>query len=150
MPIYAYRCHACGYAKDVLQKLRDAPLTTCPVCHAEAFDKQLTAAGFQLKGSGWYATDFRTPPPGQNAAKASDAAETEGASPEKKATSSTSGAAEPSQPHTSQGGGSTSADSGTFGSGSTGSTGSSGAAGAAGAGSSVSTPASSSTTSSGA
>lgn len=59
MPIYAYRCNACGHAKDVLQKLSDAPLTTCPACGAEAFTKQITAAGFQLKGSGWYATDFR-------------------------------------------------------------------------------------------
>jgi putative FmdB family regulatory protein len=59
MPIYAYRCSACGHAKDVLQKLSDAPLTACPACGAEAFSKQLTAAGFQLKGSGWYATDFK-------------------------------------------------------------------------------------------
>ncbi|TNY03245.1 zinc ribbon domain-containing protein, partial [Escherichia coli] len=50
MPLYAYRCSACGHAKDVLQKLSDAPLTTCPSCGAEAFGKQLTAAGFQLKG----------------------------------------------------------------------------------------------------
>jgi len=59
MPIYAYRCGACGHAKDVLQKLSDPLLTTCPSCGAEAFSKQVTAAGFQLKGSGWYATDFR-------------------------------------------------------------------------------------------
>lgn len=59
MPIYAYRCSACGHAKDVLQKLSDPVLTTCPACGAEAFSKQLTAAGFQLKGSGWYVTDFR-------------------------------------------------------------------------------------------
>jgi putative FmdB family regulatory protein len=59
MPIYAYKCGSCGHAKDVLQKISDAPLTTCPACGAEAFGKQLTAAGFQLKGSGWYATDFR-------------------------------------------------------------------------------------------
>lgn len=59
MPIYAYRCSACGHAKDVLQKMSDAPLTTCPACGAEAFSKQVTAAGFQLKGSGWYVTDFR-------------------------------------------------------------------------------------------
>ena len=59
MPIYAYRCSACGHAKDVLQKLSDAPLTTCPSCGADAFSKQVTAAGFQLKGSGWYVTDFR-------------------------------------------------------------------------------------------
>ena len=59
MPIYAYRCSACGHAKDVLQTLSDAPLTTCPACGAESFSKQITAAGFQLKGSGWYATDFK-------------------------------------------------------------------------------------------
>jgi len=59
MPIYAYRCAACGHSRDVLQKLSDAPLTVCPACGAEQFAKQITAAGFQLKGSGWYATDFR-------------------------------------------------------------------------------------------
>ena len=59
MPIYAYMCGACGHAKDVLQKLSDAPLTTCPACGAAAFSKQLTAPGFQLKGTGWYATDFK-------------------------------------------------------------------------------------------
>jgi len=59
MPIYAYKCGACGHAKDVLQKISDPLLTACPACGAEAFSKQITAAGFQLKGSGWYATDFR-------------------------------------------------------------------------------------------
>ena len=59
MPIYAYRCTACGHAKDVLQKISDPVLTTCPACGADSFSKQLTAAGFQLKGSGWYATDFK-------------------------------------------------------------------------------------------
>lgn len=59
MPIYAYKCESCGHAKDVLQKISDAPLTQCPSCGADAFRKQLTAAGFQLKGSGWYATDFK-------------------------------------------------------------------------------------------
>ena len=59
MPIYAYKCGSCGHAKDVLQKISDAPLTVCPACGAEAFSKQVTAAGFQLKGSGWYVTDFR-------------------------------------------------------------------------------------------
>jgi putative FmdB family regulatory protein len=59
MPIYAYRCDACGFEKDVLQKLSDAPLTECPACGKPAFKKQVTAAGFQLKGSGWYVTDFR-------------------------------------------------------------------------------------------
>ena len=59
MPIYAYRCEACGFQKDVLQKLSDAPLTDCPSCGKPSFAKQVTAAGFQLKGSGWYVTDFR-------------------------------------------------------------------------------------------
>jgi putative FmdB family regulatory protein len=59
MPIYAYRCDACGHAKDVLQKVSDPLLTTCPACGADSFKKQVTAAGFQLKGSGWYVTDFR-------------------------------------------------------------------------------------------
>ncbi|GCB05028.1 FmdB family zinc ribbon protein [Ralstonia sp. SET104] len=68
MPIYAYRCDACGHAKDVLQKMSDAPLTDCPACGAPAFKKQLTAAGFQLKGSGWYVTDFRGGSGGASAA----------------------------------------------------------------------------------
>ena len=59
MPIYAYRCDSCGHAKDVLQKISDPLLTVCPVCGAASFRKQVTAAGFQLKGSGWYVTDFR-------------------------------------------------------------------------------------------
>lgn len=59
MPIYAYKCQSCGFAKDVLQKISDAPLSSCPSCSAPTFTKQLTAAGFQLKGSGWYVTDFK-------------------------------------------------------------------------------------------
>ena len=59
MPIYAYRCSSCGFEKDHLQKLSDPVLTTCPECHSESYAKQLTAAGFQLKGNGWYATDFK-------------------------------------------------------------------------------------------
>ena len=70
MPIYAYQCTSCGHAKDVLQKLSDPLLTHCPACGKAAFSKQLTAAGFQLKGSGWYVTDFR----GGEAGKASDGA----------------------------------------------------------------------------
>src|SRR5271156_2109321 len=60
MPIYAYRCESCGFQKDALQKMSDAPLTQCPQCGKDAFRKQVTAAGFQLKGSGWYVTDFRS------------------------------------------------------------------------------------------
>ncbi|GGX88165.1 zinc ribbon domain-containing protein [Massilia dura] len=59
MPIYAYRCEECGFAKDVLQKISDPQLTECPSCGKSTFKKQLTAAGFQLKGTGWYVTDFR-------------------------------------------------------------------------------------------
>lgn len=59
MPIYAYRCENCGHAQDVLQKISDPVLTVCPVCGKESYKKQVTAAGFQLKGSGWYVTDFR-------------------------------------------------------------------------------------------
>jgi putative FmdB family regulatory protein len=59
MPIYAYKCTSCGFAKDVLQKMSDSPLADCPACGASTLKKQLTAAGFQLKGSGWYATDFK-------------------------------------------------------------------------------------------
>lgn len=81
MPIYAYKCSACGHAKDVLQKISDAPLSVCPECGESTFSKQVTAAGFQLKGSGWYVTDFRgngsggaaptsTPAPSDSAAPA--------------------------------------------------------------------------------
>ena len=59
MPIYAYRCTRCGFEKDVMRKISDPLLTTCPSCNTEHFVKQLTAPGFQLKGSGWYATDFK-------------------------------------------------------------------------------------------
>ncbi len=59
MPIYAYRCATCGHAKDVLQKMSDPVLGCCPACGAPTFVKQVTAAGFQLKGSGWYVTDFK-------------------------------------------------------------------------------------------
>ncbi len=85
MPIYAYRCSSCGHAKDVLQKISDLVLTTCPACGAESFQKQITAAGFQLKGSGWYATDFRggsggTSAPATGAAAAAAAPESSTAS----------------------------------------------------------------------
>ena len=59
MPIYEYRCAACGHQEDHLQKVSEAPLTKCPACGRRKYEKQLSAAGFQLKGSGWYATDFK-------------------------------------------------------------------------------------------
>lgn len=80
MPIYAYKCESCGHSKDVLQKISDAPLTECPACHASTFRKQITAAGFQLKGSGWYVTDFRGGSGGATGAAATSAAPASGAS----------------------------------------------------------------------
>jgi len=71
MPIYAYKCESCGHAADVLQKMSSPVLVDCPACGAATFQKQVTAAGFQLKGSGWYATDFRG---GAGAAPAADGA----------------------------------------------------------------------------
>jgi putative FmdB family regulatory protein len=59
MPIYEYKCTSCGHKKEVLQKMSDAPLTQCPACGKATLSKLISAAGFQLKGSGWYATDFK-------------------------------------------------------------------------------------------
>ncbi len=84
MPIYAYKCDACGFAKDVLQKMSDAPLEVCPTCAQPTFKKQLTAAGFQLKGSGWYATDFK----GSGSAPSTSVAPTSGDSAAPAATES--------------------------------------------------------------
>ena len=70
MPIYAYRCERCGHAKDVLRKVSDPVLTVCPACGEPTFRKQVTAAGFQLKGSGWYVTDFRGDKPSGKPAEA--------------------------------------------------------------------------------
>ena len=89
MPIYAYTCESCGFSKDVLQKMSDAPLTDCPQCHAASFRKQLTAAGFQLKGSGWYVTDFRNNNSGAAPAAKPDAA--------KDAPAAAEGAAKPAE-----------------------------------------------------
>lgn len=71
MPIYGYRCAACGHQKDVLQKMSDAPLTECPSCGEAAFTKEVSAPAFQLKGTGWYVTDFRD---GNKGGKKPDAA----------------------------------------------------------------------------
>src|SRR5262249_49006992 len=59
MPIYEYRCRSCGFEKEYLQKLSDAPITDCPSCGKAEMGKLVSAAGFQLKGSGWYVTDFK-------------------------------------------------------------------------------------------
>jgi putative FmdB family regulatory protein len=95
MPIYAYRCDACGFAKDVLQKMSDAQLTECPSCGKSTFKKQVTAAGFQLKGSGWYVTDFRggnsgKPAPGASADGGAKSADASTASPDSGAAAGTS------------------------------------------------------------
>ena len=79
MPIYAYRCSECGFEKDYLQKMSDPPLTVCPSCGAEALRKQVTAAGFQLKGSGWYVTDFRNKDSGGKSSGAAGAGAKPGA-----------------------------------------------------------------------
>lgn len=86
VPIYAYKCTACGHAQDVLQKISDKPLTECPECKQSTYAKQVTAAGFQLKGSGWYVTDFRN--------HAGGTSKTSEASVGKAATDCASGAAE--------------------------------------------------------
>jgi putative FmdB family regulatory protein len=81
MPIYEYRCSACGHELEALQKLRDAPLTECPSCGKAELRKQVSAAGFQLKGSGWYVTDFRNSgakSSGKDKAPAKDAAKDNG------------------------------------------------------------------------
>lgn len=84
MPIYAYRCQSCGFAKDVLQKVSDPVLVECPECHQPTFAKQLTAAGFHLKGTGWYVTDFKNgqqKPPAASSSAASDSAPATSSSP---------------------------------------------------------------------
>jgi putative FmdB family regulatory protein len=73
MPIYEYRCSSCGHQQEFLQKVSDAPVTVCTQCGKETFTKMLTAAGFQLKGSGWYATDFKNSGGAPAKAKAADA-----------------------------------------------------------------------------
>ena len=101
MPIYAYKCESCGHRQDVLQKISDPVLTVCPSCGASAFAKQVTAAGFQLKGSGWYVTDFRggSSAAGTTAAKKDEGGAgsgTEGGTPSGGSTPSTSGGETPS------------------------------------------------------
>ena len=77
MPIYEYRCAACGFQKEYLQKMGDALLTDCPECETASFRKMVTAAGFQLKGSGWYATDFKNGSQAKSKSDGKPAAKTE-------------------------------------------------------------------------
>jgi putative FmdB family regulatory protein len=91
MPIYAYRCDECGFAKDVLQKISDPVLTVCPSCGKSSYKKQVTAAGFQLKGTGWYVTDFRGgSAPATGTAPSTDGVSSDSASSTSSTSSSTS------------------------------------------------------------
>ena len=98
MPIYAYRCEACGFARDVLQKVSDAPLTVCESCGKPEFKKQITAAGFQLKGTGWYVTDFRGGSGGAGSNSAAGASANSGSNAGADASSSSSSAPADSKP----------------------------------------------------
>jgi putative FmdB family regulatory protein len=110
MPIYEYRCNACGHKLESLQRLSDAPLVTCPACGKDALAKQLSAAGFQLKGSGWYATDFKnsgSKPPAKDAAKDAAKPDAKGDAPaeaasDKPETSTAAKADAPAAPSTSK------------------------------------------------
>ena len=86
MPIYEYRCDSCGHQQEFLQKLSDAPLTVCPQCGKPTFSKMVTAAGFQLKGGGWYVTDFRNG--SKPASKSADGAKKDSGGGESKAAES--------------------------------------------------------------
>jgi putative FmdB family regulatory protein len=92
MPIYEYRCAECGFQKEALQKLSDAPLKDCPQCGKPSLAKMVTAAGFQLKGSGWYVTDFKNKSAPKPEVKGTDKA-AEAAAPS--ATAATADAAKP-------------------------------------------------------
>jgi len=81
MPIYEYRCDSCGFQKEHLQKMSDPQLTTCPDCGQESYSKLLSAAGFQLKGNGWYATDFRGSTSGAGGTSAPATSPAEAAAP---------------------------------------------------------------------
>ncbi len=98
MPIYEYRCESCGHQQEFLQKVSDAPLTVCTKCGKPAFTKMVTAAGFQLKGSGWYATDFKNS--GSKPASKATPSSSSSSSTDKPATESKSDTAKPSAPAT--------------------------------------------------
>jgi putative FmdB family regulatory protein len=106
MPIYQYKCAACGHLEEALQKISDDPLTDCPSCGKPKLEKQLTAAGFQLKGSGWYVTDFRNT--GAKAGEKSDDKKSDPAGESK----SDSGASETKTPASADGGSSATSSTG--------------------------------------
>ncbi len=93
MPIYEYRCENCGHQQEFLQKVSDAPMTVCTKCGKPAFEKMVSAAGFQLKGSGWYATDFKNS--GKSPAKSTDAAKKDSTTTESKPAADATPAAPP-------------------------------------------------------
>lgn len=98
MPIYEYKCGACGFQKEFLQRISDKPLTDCPECGKVSLTKMVTAAGFQLKGSGWYVTDFKdkgSAKPKPDAAKATDASKKDEAKTETKTETKTESKSEP-------------------------------------------------------
>jgi putative FmdB family regulatory protein len=76
MPIYEYRCNSCGFEKEHLQKINDAPISICPACGSNDYSKLISAAGFQLKGSGWYVTDFKNNKTEKTASKQATKSET--------------------------------------------------------------------------
>jgi len=78
MPIYEYQCSACGKEIEALQKVSDEPLRVCPSCHEPALKKKISAAGFRLKGSGWYETDFKSGTKKNIAGEKSDSAASSG------------------------------------------------------------------------
>jgi putative FmdB family regulatory protein len=95
MPIYEYRCSECGFQEEYLQKVSEPPMTVCPSCGKATFQKLLTAAGFQLKGSGWYATDFRNPARATKSSEPKPAADSAEAKPEAKSESKSDGKDKP-------------------------------------------------------
>ena len=80
MPIYEYQCQQCGHRLEILQKMTEAPLTQCPKCDKSALEKLVSPAGFALKGSGWYETDFKNKPKNVEGSGTSSSAKTEGGS----------------------------------------------------------------------
>jgi len=90
MPTYEYQCRACGHLFEAFQKMSDAPVTDCPVCQASSVQKLLSPAGFQLKGTGWYATDFKSKKPEEKKV-ADNSVEKKSDTPETKSSSGTTG-----------------------------------------------------------
>ena len=108
MPIYEYRCSSCGHELEALQKFSDAPLTACPACSRDSLVKLISAAGFQLKGTGWYATDFKSSSTAKPAAKAEGESKPAEAKAEAKSDTTSASPAPASAPATTTGTGSAS------------------------------------------